>query len=783
MNRVLELLEPVRAGGWRLALVTGLAAGLALAPHWTPRHGAIEAAIALLLILIVLVDRGRLPAMTLILIFAASLFAGNGLGGQRLEAIDAGALRAAPGTPVKVSGFTTAEAKTSRGITRIPVQAKGGKLMVEYSGHPLSLDTGDSILAIGQAGPPPDWYRSTLERQGIATVVTSREVKLTGDSRSGPAGWIDALRRRAEDALQTGMPDRESALARGFVLGQDGEIDPETTENFQDSGLAHLLAVSGQNVVLLGLLAIPFMAMAGLGPRARIGTVALLILVYVPLAGAGASIQRAAVMGLAGLVATLASRPGSRLYALVLAVLVTMAINPRAGSDIGWQLSFAAVIGIYLLTRPFQTRLEGLVGEGGWRSGLATGIAVTAAATIATGPLMVFHFDRIPMASLPANLLAMPAVAPAMWLGMISAAIGQIHESLAVPFNLLNSLLLAYIAQVAGWFGRPGWAVIDLKMSGPGHLALAYSGIAVLTGLFLHRVTPERLGYRREPGVRRKARLAAIAAGAAIVAAVILLPSMLDPGRRELAEPPVGGARVEVLDIGQGDATLIRPWGKDPILVDGGPPGGDLAGALDSAGVDYLEAVVLTHGDLDHTGGLYEIFGHVEVGRFLYDGVPGDLKRMAIEAGARTFPVERGQQIEIGPVTLDVIWPPDLAPGQPRPEDPNVRSVVLDLSVDGFHMLLAGDAEHEAAPFETGPIDVLRVAHHGSDDAGLPALLAADRPEVAVISVGENNRYGHPTEAVLGALEQAGVEVYRTDLAGTVSLVVTASGYSIETGG
>lgn len=765
-----------------MALVVGMAAGLAVSPHWSPRRGVLEASIALFLILVLLVERSPSGGLPLSLILVAALIAGSGIGGLRLERIDDGALRQEPGTRVDVSGFISGESGTSRGITRLPIQTESGKAMVETTQPPAGIDVGSGIEVEGIARPPPDWYRSTLKRQGIETLIADAEIKSEGTSRSGLTGWIDSLRRRAEAALEAGIPPRESALAKGFVLGQDADIDERTTRDFQDSGLAHLLAVSGQNVVLLGLLAIPLMAIAGFGPRTRILTVAILILIYVPVTGAGASIQRAGVMGIAGLVATLAARPASRLYALALAALFTLALNPRAGADIGWQLSFAAVIGIFLFTRPLQARIEALAGGGGWKSVVAGGVAVTIAATVATAPLMVFHFERLPVATIGANLLAMPAVAPAMWLGMVSAAAGQIHEALALPFNLVNSLLLGYIAQIATWLGRPDWAVIELGIDGPGQLALIYVALGGAMATFFQVATPGRLGQDRPPAERRRARRFVFVSATALVLLLVAVSMGSVEGRRELRPPPDGGARIEVLDIGQGDAILIRPDGQEPTLVDGGPPGGELLTALDSAGVDSLAAVVLTHGDLDHTGGLYDLFGKVEVDRFLFDGVPGDLKRMADAAGASPFRVELGQKISSGPVKMEVLWPPALEPGESRPEDPNDRSVVLQLEANGFRMLLTGDTEYEASPFETGPLDVLKVAHHGSDDAGLANLLAADDPEVAIISVGADNRYGHPTPAVTAALAEAGVEVHRTDREGTVSVIVGSSGYSIEVG-
>ncbi|HEY5976392.1 MAG TPA: ComEC/Rec2 family competence protein, partial [Solirubrobacterales bacterium] len=162
---------------------------------------------------------------------------------------------------------------------------------------------------------------------------------------------------RAEEGLGRGVPQREAALARGFVLGADEGIDSATEEDFRRAGLSHLLAVSGQNVALLALLAMPILAAFGIPLRLRLVWVLGLIAVYVPLAGAGPSIQRAGVMGALSLIATLAGRPASRLYALAVAATVTLAIDPEIAADVGWQLSFAALLGILALARPLRAEL------------------------------------------------------------------------------------------------------------------------------------------------------------------------------------------------------------------------------------------------------------------------------------------------------------------------------------------------------------------------------------------------------------------------------------------
>ncbi len=743
-----------------------------------------QAAIALILILVALNDRGRFtPAATVPVLLAATLL-GSAAGSWRIAAIDSGALEARPGGELELRGFTTGVAKHSRGLTRVPIQTEDGRIMVESARAPPRISTGSGVVAEGVVRDPGDFYREMYARQGIRRVLQAGEIRLDGDRRGGLPGWIDSVRNRGESALGKGMPDRESALARGFVLGQDDSIDESTKDDFQASGLAHLLAVSGQNVVLLGLLAIPFMALAGFGPRARLACVAALILVYVPLAGAGPSIQRAGVMGMAGLVAMSATRPASRIYALALAAAVTLALNPRAGSDIGWQLSFAAVIGIFLMTGPLQVRLARLVGRGGWRTGLVDGAAVTLAATIATAPLMAFHFESFPVTTLVANLLALPAVAPAMWLGMVSAALGQISEWLALPFNWLNAPLLAYIAQVAAWCGGPSWTRLEVKVGGPFELALVYLALGALSGWFLWLTRPPDPERPELPGERRRRIVAGTATAGALVVAIllVLVPAILEGHRRHLDAPPPGGVRIEVLDVGQGDAILIRPDDAEPVLVDGGPPGGDIEGALESAEVARLAAVFLTHRHLDHFGGLYDVFEEYPVGHFLFDEVPPSLVTAARDAGATTARLSSGRSFAFGGVDAEVLWPRPKAPGATAAEDPNTRSLVIEIEAGRFRMLLTGDAEAEAASVDPEPLDVLKVAHHGSDDAALPSLLSQSDPELALISVGEDNSYGHPAPGTVSELNEAGAEVKRTDEEGTISIVVNRSGYRVETG-
>jgi competence protein ComEC len=589
------------------------------------------------------------------------------------------------------------------------------------------------------------------------------------------------IRGRAESGLGMGVPEREAELARGFVLGEDDRIDPATVEDFRRSGLSHLLAVSGQNVALLGLLAMPVLALLGIGLRARLVWILGLIAVYVPLAGAGPSIQRAAVMGALSLLATLAGRRASRLYAIGVAAAVTLAVDPSVAGDVGWQLSFAAVLGILLLAAPLRGLLPGSLGMTHLGRAVAEGAAMTLAATLATAPLIAFHFGELSTTTLVANLLAMPAVAPAMWLGMLGAAAAQVPGFPVEAVNLPNALLLGYIAQVADWCGGPGWAYLHLRLGVPeligSYLAIAGGLALAMSAARSRRLAAARRKRERRPSrrPRRRAALTAVAIGA------IWAIAAPGGGATAVGHP---GLRVSVLDVGQGDAILLQPAGAPALLVDAGPPGDEIVAKLRSAGVERLGATLITHDQSDHAGGAEELFGAVPAGKLLYGIAGRALLAEARAAGAAPRQVAAGDEVRSGRLRLEVIWPPPELLADPEPgEDPNHLALVAVARWRDFSMLLTADAEAESTPIDPGPVDVLKVAHHGSEDAGLGELLDRTRPRLAVISVGEDNPFGHPAPQTLATLAAHRVPTLRTDRDGTLVLDVDRRSVRVSTGG
>ncbi|HEY3190433.1 MAG TPA: ComEC/Rec2 family competence protein, partial [Solirubrobacteraceae bacterium] len=376
---------------------------LARAPEW--------AVVAALSSIVLAGGIARRPSLGLAA--AAALLAGAGVADARLRAADRPSVQPLLGRALD-AGVHVLEPPRERAFGAWAVAARvsagrwrGVRIVLRGAGRAPrpAVHVGDELRVRGRVVPLAVWERYEALR-GARAALAVDDARVTGRRRGGLEGAVDAVRRRAEDALAAGLPAPQAALARGMVLGQDDALDRRTRDEFRASGLSHLLAASGQNVALLALLAGAGLAAMGFGLRARLVGAFGLVALYVPLAGAGPSIVRAGVMGAAGLVAALAGRPASRAYALLLAAAVTLVLEPRAAEDIGWQLSFAAVVAIALLAPRWREALT--------RRRLpvlpAEAVALTAAATVGTAPLLAVHFARLSLVSPAANLLAAPAV-------------------------------------------------------------------------------------------------------------------------------------------------------------------------------------------------------------------------------------------------------------------------------------------------------------------------------------------------------------------------------------
>ncbi|HEY3186585.1 MAG TPA: MBL fold metallo-hydrolase, partial [Solirubrobacteraceae bacterium] len=345
-----------------------------------------------------------------------------------------------------------------------------------------------------------------------------------------------------------------------------------------------------------------------------------------------------------------------------------------------------------------------------------------------------------------------------------------------------SGLGLRWVAGAARRFADPAWAQAPLHIGWPA-VAVAYA-VLIAAALVAARIDPARLslignpadGWRALPTRTRRAALVfATSLGLGLGASWTLPPA----APKHLT--------VDYLDIGQGDATLIRDPSGAAVLFDGGPPEARVDRILHRLGVRSLSMVVATHQSRDHHGGLAQVVRRFPVGLFL-DGGDGTrdptflaLEREVDRRGIRRITVRRGQVFRTGAMTIRILSPGPRPPGGP-PADPNPRATVAVVSEHGFDLFLSADAETPALlPLALPRVEAIKVPHHGSADPGLPQLLDRLRPRVAAIEVGRGNDYGHPRPSTLNALRAAVPHVYRTDRDGTVELTVSGGRVDVRT--
>ena len=666
--------------------------------------------------------------------------------------------------PARSSPWSTRVIAVTRRFRHVPVRERV-LLILPVGRSPPRGAILEASVRVAEPRPEDNGFdeRAWLARQGIQVVLEASSWREVG-RRGGLAGFGDALRDHIESAVTRGVDGTRRGIVLGVVLGEDEGLPADVQDDFRASGLYHLLAVSGQNVAFLagGVYALGWLLR--LSKVVREISILGVIAAYVLAVGWQPSVVRAGVAGGLASLAWLAARPRDRWHFLAVGALVLMAWMPTSLLEPGFQLSFAAVAAIFVAVPRVRRRLDGYPVP----SVVSDAIAVALACAVVTAPIVLVHFGEAPLYTVLANVVAFVAAPLVLGLGLLAAVVEPVSPSAAAGLAALGGWAAAWLELVAH-------VVADLPSAriGVGETFVIAAGALVVW--LLVRAT------RRRP--RARARLggaAALAAGIAIVVASAWVSARPAPAWNQ-----PGGLRVTFLDVGQGDAVLLETP-RARVLVDQGPPEADVAGQLGALGVRSLSALVLTHPQRDHVGGAADVIRGLDVAQVLDAGLAasGPENEEALRAArARDIPVRvvrSGESFRAGGLVLRALWPPDA--GTPS-EDPNLNAVVLLASYGETDVFLPADAESGVtARLPLSEVEILKVAHHGSEDPGLADELRELRPRVAVISCGRNNDYGHPRPEIVAALEGSpGLTVYRTDEDGRVVVESNERGLTVRT--
>lgn len=565
-------------------------------------------------------------------------------------------------------------------------------------------------------------------------------------------GWADPL-RSGLTAAATVLPGDGGDLLPGLAIGDTGAVTAELDAAMKSSSLSHLTAVSGANCAIVVAVIVLLGALCGLPRRARYLLALVALAGFVVLVTPQPSVLRAAVMATVVLLALGIGRPGRGLAALSVAVVVLLAVDPWLARSYGFALSVSATAGLLLLARPLATTLAR------WMPApIAIAIAVPLAAQLACQPILILLDPTVPVAGVLANLLAEPAAPIATVLGLIGCLLLPVLPGLATACLQVAWVPSAWIAQIARTVDGLAWTRLPWLGGAAGALLLAAVSAAAIALALRRR---DRASPRVVGVLVTGLLVTAGAYGGALLGSSVL---------RSLSMP--ADWQYAACDIGQGDAVVVRD-GSSHALVDTGPDPALLAGCLDSLGIQRLDLLVLTHYDIDHVGGVDAVVGRVDHAVVGLPETEADREILArLQAGGTS--VERGTAGltgSLGDLDWEVLWPlPDAATMAMG----NAGSVTMRFTGSGLSSAFLGDLGEEpqralARATPITPVDVVKVAHHGSSDQSAE-LYERMHATVGLISVGAENSYGHPTARLLAILRSAGTVAERTDEQGLVLL-------------
>ena len=655
---------------------------------------------------------------------------------------------------------------TERGA-RVTVELEGyhrARAVLYGEAELLAARPGDTVTGTAQWQSAAHFDSDDVTHfnaRGVYALLYGREdVRLS-------AGDGDALRwlpQRAGKAFREKVAaiwddPRVSGFLTAELTGDKSAMDDGDYLAMQETGLAHLFAVSGLHcaflVTLLALL---------ISRRQRLlcAVTIPLLLFYMVMVGMSPSVVRACIMQIFLLIAPLFRRGSDPLTSLAAALLVILLCNPFAAASVSLQLSFSATLGMVLLSPRLYKLLTG------WYKGkcrplraalcfVAANLSATLSAVVFTAPLTAWYFRIFVLVAPLSSLLAVPAAGWSFMAAFVTVLLGFVWLPLASLLGWISWALVRYILWIAN--GMMSWRYHAVYFTNP---------YLIYWLLFLYAAF---IGCAATPDGKRKYLLAS-------ALSVLTLTAAIWVNRQDYQ---YGVLTALTLDVGQGESVILTSDGET-ALVDCGSsnsykdPGGLAADTLHSMGVRELSAVVVTHYHADHTNGLYEVLRRIPVQTiYLPDiedeyGVRERLVSLAEEKGAQVTYVTKETADTLGDTVL-TIYPPVQSGG-----DLNELGLTALASAGDFDLLITGDmsGSTEKKLVETyalPDIEVLVVSHHGSRYSSNIRFLKSVTPEAAVISVGDNN-YGHPSEETLQRLLAVGVDIWRTDQQGTIRITV-----------
>jgi competence protein ComEC len=724
------------------------------------------------------------------------------------------------GQEVEIKGMVNAGPEVRDKATHICLSTTEIKLdngWQEVSGDALlfvprypTYEYGDVLQVKGELETPPQLddfdYKGYLAHQGIYSTMLYPEIEILETGKGfKPLKWVYSLRNSLAQTLTKVVSEPEASLGQGIILGIRYNIPQSIKDDFSRTGTAHLLAISGLHLsIMAGILLSIGIWLFGRRRYLYIWLALGIIWLYTLLTGMHPPVVRGAIMASLFLSAELLGRQRTAITSLAFAAAIMVGINPPILWDAAFQLSFLAMAGLIFIAPPFMSlgrkAVNATIGEEGVGRALASivtdSFSVTLAATIAVWPVVAHYFGIVSLAGPLATFLALPALPGIIVTEALAGLIGLVFLPIAQGIGWLAWLFSWYTLLVVKGFASLPISAIEVGPVGTGVIVAYYSVLAAAIWLSSNRQRwDDRVSQatsRVKSGVSKSTNFFSRLPKRWVIPPLLIIAILASVAATTMPDDKL---RVSFLDVGQGDAILIQK-GNQQVLVDGGPSPQALTLELGDRMPFWdrtIELVVLTHPHSDHLAGLVEVLQRYQVEQVLYPELDYESPlyeewlRLVKEKDIKRTLAQAGQQIDLGEGVIITVLNPQTPALTGTESDIDNNGVVLRLSLGRASFLLTADIGQEAE-FElikqraSLASTVLKVAHHGSNTSTTPQFLAVANPRVAVISVGKDNPFGHPSREVLERLEQklGSENIFRTDEQGTIEFTTDGERLWVE---
>ena len=602
------------------------------------------------------------------------------------------------------------------------------------------------------------------------------------------------------------LNEREANLLIGLLLGDDDNIDNDIEEAFKISSLSHILAVSGMQVTYI-ITAIYFIFNNILGKRKTKIVIIIILIFYTILTGFSPSIVRASIMGILIMGAGLFYRKNDIWNSIAISLLLMLIYNPFLITNVGLQLSYLGTIGIILLNKTFLKMFNKIKFEKyilnrkiiNIVSKIIEILTVTISASIAVFPIMLYNFNLFGTYFLITNLLASIIIGPITIFGTVIVIISFIFLKLGKMFSIFLEIFLNILVLVSNFSKLP---FSKIYITTPKIFMIIFYYVLIIVFNYIYKIYHNRnlsltqMRFRnlialykykiKEIYNNKKSRKKFLSVLILIVFCFNICNFFII--KREL--------KIYFVDVGQGDSTFIVTPKNETILIDGG---GSLGTDFDvgestllpyilDRGYKKIDLMFVSHFDQDHIGGLFKILEELKVEKVCISKQEEDSENyqkflnIVKEKNIQVLVVKIGDKIVLDKnLYFDILWPKDK---QIEENKLNNNAIVMKLNYNNFSMMFTGDIEKKAEEeiletYKNSKIlesDILKVAHHGSKTSTTDEFLSRVKPKIALIGVGKDNMFNHPSNTTIEKLENMGIKIYRTDLNGEISIFVDNNG-------